>query len=560
MVLLWIIIFNIKSKILKSKIIILAILSYFVFDINAVMAQNTVTDKIWWKEAVFYQIYMPSYADSNGDGYGDFRGMTNKLDYLKNLGVKGVWLTPFLTSPKVDNGYDIANYYEVDPTYGSKADFDVFLKEAHKRGIKIIMDMVLNHTSTDCMWFQESRKSVDNPYRDYYIWKDKPNNWESFFGGTAWEKDTLTNQYYYHKFDKKMADLNWLNPKVVAEVQKVLRFWLDSGVDGFRLDVINFLNTDGITADNPFNDGQQQHINDIDQAGVKNAMRIIKSTVNAYDNRFIVGEIGSDKIEVLKQYQSQDLLDVVFNFNFGSIKTFFTQRIFDELQSMEKNMSNYPTLFFGSHDMPRMMDRLADGNPDRALALAALMLTAKGVPFVYYGEEIGMHNIIANNLEEMVDIQGKTHYELALAKGKNPVEALLEGNKHNRDKSRSPMQWDGNPFAGFSDEKTWIKINSDYSKNNVQELLNKENSILNRYKKLISLRNNEKVLQYGNYEKLEHKDDQILFSRSFEGEKITVIINFGSEKVINLPKGAKILMGTAKLKTNDFIIYKTRIS
>lgn len=546
---------------MKSKIIILAILSYFVFDINVVMAQNTVTDKIWWKEAVFYQIYMPSYADSNGDGYGDFRGMTNKLVYLKNLGVKGVWLTPFLTSPKVDNGYDIANYYEVDPTYGSKADFDVFLKEAHKRGIKIIMDMVLNHTSTDCMWFQESRKSVDNPYRDYYIWKDKPNNWESFFGGTAWEKDTLTNQYYYHKFDKKMADLNWLNPKVVAEVQKVLRFWLDSGVDGFRLDVINFLNTDGITADNPFNDGQQQqHINDIDQAGVKNAMRIIKSTVNAYDNRFIVGEIGSDKIEVLKQYQSQDLLDVVFNFNFGSIKTFSTQRIFDELQSMEKNRSNYPTLFFGSHDMPRMMDRLADGNPDRALALAALMLTAKGVPFVYYGEEIGMHNIIANNLEEMVDIQGKTHYELALAKGKNPVEALLEGNKHNRDKSRSPMQWDGNPFAGFSDEKTWIKINSDYSKNNVQELLNKENSILNRYKKLISLRNNEKALQYGNYEKLEHKDDQILFSRSFEGEKITVIINFGSEKVISLPKGAKILMGTAKLKTNDFIIYKTRIS
>ncbi|WP_348811227.1 alpha-amylase family glycosyl hydrolase [Flavobacterium maritimum] len=538
----------------KSLIFILFI--SFLADTNNVLAQQTEVDKKWWKESVFYQIYMPSYADSNGDGYGDFKGMTTKLDYLRQLGVKGIWLTPFLTSPKVDNGYDIANYYEVDPTYGSKEDFDTFLKEAHKRDIKVIMDMVLNHTSTDCKWFQESRKSVDNPYRDYYIWKDTPNNWESFFGGTAWKKDSLTNQYYYHKFDKKMADLNWSNPKVVTEVQKVLRFWLDSGVDGFRLDVINFLNTNGITADNPVKDGQQLHINDIDQTGVKDAMRMIKSTVNEYDNRFIVGEIGSDKIEVLKQYQSKDLLDVVFNFNFGSIQKFSSQRIFGELQSMEKNMSNYPTLFFGSHDMPRMIDRLADGNPDKALALAALILTAKGVPFVYYGEEIGMHNIIAKNLEEMVDIQGKTHYELAVAKGKSSDEALLEGNEHNRDKSRSPMQWDGNVFAGFSTEKTWIKINSDYKQTNVQQLSNKENSILNRYKKLIALRNNEKVLQYGKYDRLEHKDGQILFTRSFEGNQITVAINFGPEKKINLPKGAKILMGEITLKPNGFIIYR----
>ncbi|MFV5695947.1 alpha-amylase family glycosyl hydrolase [Flavobacterium sp. LB3P122] len=541
---------------MKCNLVIVTLLCFFSFDSSSVTAQNTLYSQNWWKESVFYQIYMPSYADSNGDGYGDFIGMTEKLDYLKSLGIKGVWLTPFLTSPKVDNGYDIANYYEVDPTYGSKADFDKFLKEAHKRGIKVIMDMVLNHTSTECKWFQESRKSIDNPYRDYYIWKDRPNNWESFFGGTAWEKDTLTNQYYYHKFDKKMADLNWSNPKVVAEVQKVLRFWLDTGVDGFRLDVINFLNTNGITADNPVKDRLQQHTNDIDQAGVKDAMRIIKLTVSEYDNRFIVGEIGSDKIEVLKQYQSQDLLDVVFNFNFGSIKNFSSKRIFDELQSMEKNMSNYPTLFFGSHDMPRMMDRLAKGNPDKALALAALMLTAKGVPFVYYGEEIGMRNSIAKNLKGMVDIQGRTHYELALAKGKNPDQALVEGNDHNRDKSRSPMQWNGTPFAGFSTTKTWIKINSDYKETNVQRLMNKKKSILNGYKKLIALRNNEKVLQYGKYERLEHHNNQILFTRSFEGDQITVLINFGKETKVNVPKGAKILMGNSKLKLNAFIIYK----
>lgn len=532
------------------------ILFLLMINVNTGVAQETTLDEKWWKESVFYQIYMPSYADSNGDGYGDFKGMAQKLDYLQSLGIKGIWLTPFLTSPKVDNGYDIADYYEIDPTYGTKADFDLFLKEAHQRGIKVIMDMVLNHTSTDCKWFQESRKSKDNPYRDYYIWKDEPNNWESFFGGTAWQKDSLTDQYYYHKFDVRMADLNWANPKVVAEVQNILRFWLDAGVDGFRLDVINFLNTDGITADNPTKDGEQDHINDINQEGVKNAMRIIKSTVSEYDDRFIVGEIGSDKIEVLKQYQSQDLLDVVFNFNFGSIAEFSTQRIFDELQSMEKNMSNYPTLFFGSHDMPRMIDRLADGNPDRATELAALILTAKGVPFIYYGEEIGMHNIIAQSLDEMVDIQGRTQYQLALNEGKSPEDALLFGNKYNRDKSRSPMQWSGDAFAGFSTEKAWIKINPDYETINVEVLTPQENSILNTYKKLIALRNSEKVLQYGKFDNLEYEEDQISFTRSFEGDKITVIINFGSPKEIELPADAIILMGSKELKSNSFIIYK----
>lgn len=540
---------------MKSNTLNYIFIFLIILNINPAIAQNT-ADKKWWKESVFYQIYMPSYADSNGDGYGDFKGMTKKLGYLKELGIKGIWLTPFLTSPKVDNGYDIANYYEVDPTYGTKADFDIFLNEAHKRGIKVIIDMVLNHTSTDCKWFQKSRKSKDNPYRDYYIWKDEPNNWESFFGGTAWEKDTLTNQYYYHKFDKRMADLNWSNPKVVAEVQKILRFWLDAGVDGFRLDVINFLTTNGITKDNPVKNGQQEHLNDIDQEGVKNAMKIIKSTVNEYDNRFIVGEIGSDKIEVLKQYQSQDLLDVVFNFNFGSIKEFSAQRIFDELQSMEKNMSNYPTLFFGSHDMPRMIDRLADGNADRATALAALILTAKGIPFIYYGEEIGMHNIIAQNINEMVDIQGKTHYQLAIAQGKNDKEALLEGNEHNRDKSRSPMQWNAEAFAGFSTEKTWIKINPDYKEINVTALKIQKKSILDSYKKLTALRNKEKVLQYGSYDNLELNGDQISFTRSFENEKITVVINFGIKKVITLPKDAKILLGQKELKPNSYIIYK----
>jgi len=498
---------------------------------------------------------MPSYADSNGDGYGDFIGMTTKLDYLKEVGVKGIWLTPFLKSPKVDNGYDIADYYSIDPTYGTKADFENFLKAAHERGIKVIMDMVLNHTSTDCKWFQESKKSKDNPYRDYYIWTDEPNNWESFFGGKAWEKDAATDQYYYHKFDIRMADLNWSNPKVVSEVQNILRFWLDSGVDGFRLDVINFLNTDGITKDNPFKDGKQEHIYDIDQSGVKNAMRTIKSTVNEYKDRFIIGEIGSDKIEVLKQYQSEDLLDVVFNFNFGSIPRFSAKRIFDELQSMEKHMSNYPTLFFGSHDMPRMIDRLANGNLKRAEALAALMLTAKGVPFVYYGEEIGMHNITAKSFDEIADIQGITNYNLAISKGKTPEEALVEGNANNRDKSRSPMQWNNSKFAGFSTSKSWIKMGN-YLDDNVSVQQKSKNSVLNIYKKLIALRNSEPALQYGTYSKLEFLKDCISFTRNFNGEKISVVINFGKTVIVKLPKNATILMGNPKIKPDNFVIYK----
>ena len=386
-------------------------------------------EETWWKETVFYEIYMPSYKDSNCDGFGDFKGITSKLDYIESLGIKGIWLTPFLKSPKVDNGYDVSSYFEVDPIYGTLEDFKYFIKQAHKRDIKIIMDLVVNHTSTDHIWFQESKKSKDNPYRDYYVWQDDPNNWESFFGGTAWELDRTTNQYYYHQFDVKMADLNWNNPKVIEEIKNVLRFWLKLGVDGYRLDVINFLTTDGITSNNPINEeGNQEHLFDINQNGVKNAIKMIRKTVNEYDNRFIVGEIGSDQIEVLKQFQESELLDVVFNFNFGSIKEFSAKRIFEELESMEKNLSNYPTLFFGSHDMPRLVDRLAKNNPKRAEALAALILTAKGIPFIYYGEEIGMKNITAESIHEMKDVQGRTHYHMALANGKSEKEALIIAN------------------------------------------------------------------------------------------------------------------------------------
>ena len=535
-------------------------LKYLILFMTLQATAQTVPEQAWWKETVFYQIYMPSFQDSDGNGVSDFKGMTSRLDYLQSLGIKGIWLTPFLTSRKVDNGYDVADYYQVDPVYGTAADFTNFLNEAHKRGIKVIMDMVLNHTSTDCKWFQESRKSKDNPYRDYYIWKDAPNNWESFFGGGAWKLDTLTNQYYLHKFAVRMADLNWSNLKVVREVQKVLRYWLDMGIDGFRFDVINFLNTDDVVTDNPIKEGKQQHVYNINQPGVKTAIAIIKSTVNEYKDRFTVGEVGNDQIVVLKQYQSPQYLDVVFNFNFGSIPAFSVERLFKELQSMENNMPGYPTLFFGSHDNPRLLDRLAGGNIDRAKTLAALILTAKGVPFIYYGEETGMKNITANTYDEIADIQGKTFYKLAIDAGKTTKEALVEGNNHNRDKSRSPMQWDDSPNAGFTAGLPWIKLNENYREVNVSREVQEPNSMLNIYKVLLTLRNNEKTLQYGSYEKLERNNDLISFTRSYKGDKIAVVLNFGKQQSVDIPTGAKILMGNTLLKTNDFLIYRTTIT
>lgn len=538
---------------MKPTVLLLLIFLLFSCD----KENRNTTDKVWWKETVFYEIYMPSYKDSNGDGFSDFKGLISKLDYIRGLGVKGIWLTPFLESPKVDNGYDVSNYYRVDPTYGSLEDFKTFLEEAHKKDIKIIMDLVVNHTSTDSKWFQESRKSKDNMYRDYYIWQDQPNNWESFFGGSAWELDKTTNQYYYHQFDTRMADLNWGNPKVVAEIQNVLRFWLDLGVDGFRMDVINFLTTDGITKDNPMKDGVQQHLNDINQKGVKTAMESIKSVVDEYGNRFIVGEIGSDKIEVLKQYQSPELLDVVFNFNFGSIKEFSARRIYDELQSMEKNMQSFPTLFFGSHDMPRLVDRLAKDNPERAEALTALMLTAKGIPFIYYGEEIGMENIEANSVAEMMDIQARTHYQLAIKEGKSEEEALKIGNEHNRDKSRSPMQWNATLLAGFSDNSSWIKVNPNYKKLNVETEETQDHSLLKEYKKLIALRNSEPVLQYGNYSQLSFSNDCISFVRTYKGENVKCYFNYGKNPLeIKVKDKEKILTGKNLIQPNTYLIVK----
>ncbi|WP_137657552.1 alpha-amylase family glycosyl hydrolase [Listeria newyorkensis] len=416
----------------------------------------------WWQETVFYEIYMPSFKDGNGDGIGDFKGLLEKVPYLAELGVGGIWLTPFYPSPKVDNGYDVSDYYAVDPDYGTMADWEAFVAEAHRHGIRVIADMVVNHVSTEHAWFVESRSSRTNPKRDWFVWQDAPNNWESFFGGSAWEWDAGTEQYYYHSFATEQVDLNWANPEVEREIWKVFDFWLDKGLDGFRLDVINNLTLTRDFMDNPVVDGEQQHVFDKDQPGMMAKMAEIGERIRARGDYFTVGEISSDNLAEIERYAGSDGLDVTFNFNFGSVAS--RDGIVAELARMQQVYADgrMPTLFFGSHDMSRSWNRLADGREDVAQLLAMLMLTAHGVPFVYFGEEIGMADFVPESMREMRDVQGVYAYELALQDGKSEHEALVAAQEKTRDKARAPMTWP----EGFSDKtEAWIgEVTPDFAR------------------------------------------------------------------------------------------------
>lgn len=500
-----------------------------------------ITMKKWWNDTVFYEIYMPSFCDGNGDGIGDFKGIISKLDYLQELGVRGIWLTPFYPSPKVDNGYDIADYYSVDKDYGTMKDFEEFIEEAHKRGIRVIADLVLNHTSSEHLWFKEARSSKDNPKRDWYIWKDGnngllPNNWESFFGGSAWEFDEKTEQYYYHAFAREQVDLNWANNEVKEAMLDIMKFWLDKGVDGFRLDVINFLTVNDEWRDNPFDEekNEQIHLYDKDQNGILDAIKEIAAFVHSYGDKFLVGEVGSEDLEELRRYCGKDLLDVVFNFNLGSMDTLDIDKLFNELQNMNNVYDEYqtPTLFFGSHDMPRYISRFGEIGieEERAELIATLMLTAEGVPFIYYGDEIGMRDLYVDDISLMRDVQGTMAYDMKLAEGDSEKEALRIANEKSRDKSRSPMQWNGREFAGFSEEASWISIQSEFREIHVEKQRKKENSLLHYYKRLIGIRNQEAALKYGEYTLLEKNNSVISYVREYNNEQIYIFLNFADQE------------------------------
>ncbi|RJT20939.1 alpha-amylase family glycosyl hydrolase [Buttiauxella izardii] len=484
----------------------------------------------WWNERVFYQVYLPSFCDGNNDGLGDFHGLLSKIDYLADLGIKGLWVTPFYPSPLVDNGYDISDYCAVDPRFGDIAAFKAVLDACHQRGMKVVIDVVINHVSDQHPWFLDAWNNPQSPWRDFFIFSDQPNNWQSFFSGSAWSKEPDTGQHYYHKFSPQQVDLNWSNPRVEQEIRQTLDFWIAQGVDGFRFDVINFLTTDGITADNPEIAGEQQHDNDINQPGLSAVLARLCRHIRQQGDYFLIGEVGSEDLDILQRYQRPELLDVVFNFNLGSQKTFSANAIYQQLKAMEQQQSGVPTLFFSSHDMSRMISRFGESPRDteRAIAVMALQISARGVPFIFQGEENGMTDYQAQALDQIYDIQGQTHYHSAIADGLTADEALAQAIEHSRDGSRSPCQWNDAAYAGFSTRSPWMPVNANYPQVNARAMQGDQGSIFHAYQTLIALRNQSQALQKGEYVFLECLDECLYFSRRFDDETVTVAINFGS--------------------------------
>ncbi|MGQ0603744.1 MAG: alpha-amylase family glycosyl hydrolase [Anaerolineales bacterium] len=491
-------------------------------------------DSLWWRDGVLYQIYPRSFADSSGDGIGDLPGLIGKLDHLAALGVAGLWLSPIYPSPFYDFGYDISDYENIDPIFGTLADFDMLVKEAHTRGLKVIMDLVLNHTSHLHPWFVESRSGRDDPKRDWYIWAHPgldggpPNNWESVFGGSAWEYDATSGQYYYHQFLKEQPDLNWRNPVVRARMWELIRFWLERGVGGFRLDAVQFLIKDEQFRDNPLTwrpdapglglraYDRQIHIYDRDRPEMMDILRDLRRVMDAYPERMTVGE--TDVLETAVRYVGRDKLHLAFNFDFnkaGQRELPWLPRTFQKSILKYESLlppDGWPCYVLSNHDTVRHTTRVGGGrfSDARAKVAATLLLTQRGTPFLYYGEEIGMQQT-AIPREEMQDPVGIRYWPL------HP----------GRDGSRTPMQWDASEQAGFTTGKPWLRVNADHPRRNVAEQVNDPSSVLSVYKRLIALRNGSPALQRGSLKFLLHRPvEGMAYLREAEGQSVLIVLNF----------------------------------
>jgi len=491
-----------------------------------------------WGKRVIYQIYPRSFKDSNGDGIGDLNGIAEKLDYLKDLGVDAIWLSPIYRSPMRDFGYDISDYYNIDPIFGSLSDFDSLIKKAHGKGMKVLMDFVPNHTSFEHPWFKESRSSKNNPKRDWYIWKSPkkngaaPNNWLSQFGGAAWELDKKTGEYYLHTFDVSQPDLNWRNSQVVEEILNVLRFWMRKGVDGFRVDVAYYLFKDPFFRDEPHNPTHTEHhihIYTIALPETLNMLKTLNSVINEFDDRFMVCEIYTFLHEIVNLYKIVDHQSFVpFNFSFISLpwnaqeqKKFIDE--FDELVGHDY----FPTYVLGNHDQPRIVTKLGE---DAARTAALLQLTLRGIPFIYYGEELGMRNV-----------------KVPEKKAKDPMAVNMKGFNFGRDPERTPMQWNASRFGGFSSVEPWLPLEKKFKERNVASEEEDKKSFLNLYKSVINLRKTRKSLAGGRLVPLDFKNPNVLgFLRQKADEKTLVLANFSEEKqIVELPKGSwKTILST----------------
>ena len=510
----------------------------------------------WFKDAIIYQIYPRSFKDSNGDGIGDIKGIISKLDYLKDLGINCVWLSPVYESPMDDNGYDISDYKAIHKDFGTMEDFKLMLAEMHKRGIRLIMDLVANHTSDEHPWFKESRKSKDNPYRDYYIWKDKPNNWTGFFGEKAWEYVEECDSYYLHLFGKKQPDVNWENPKVREAYKDIIKFYLDLGVDGFRCDVINVISKDQRykNGSNPLIlVGKKYFIN-----GPKlhdYLQEINKDVLSNYDC-MTVGETVFTTLDDMKLLTAEDRneLSMVFNFDHTSVDNFlgvkWLMRKFS-LKRFKKSLDKYQyglkdvgwnSLFYENHDQRRSVGRFNTDDSkyrvESAKLLATTMYFLKGTPFIYQGQEIGMTNLNVDSLEDFVDLE--THNVLKLMKSLPLSKKYIDKSIRNgsRDNARTPMQWDNTTNAGFTSSTPWLMVNNNYKAINVEKSIKDDNSILNYYKKLIKIyKKYSYFVREGEYKDLYPNSSKLFaYERRKDNELLLVVSNFS-----NKPKKIRLL-------------------
>lgn len=514
-----------------------------------------------FKDKVVYQIYIKSFNDSNSDGIGDLNGIIEKLDYLKTLGIDYIWITPFFVSPLKDNGYDIKDYYQIDKTFGTMGDFYRLIALAKEKGIGIILDMVLNHTSTEHIWFQKAING-DKKYQNYYIWREKPTNWQSKFGGSAWEYVKSVGAYYLHLFDKTQADLNWENPEVREEMKKIVSFWKNKGVAGFRFDVINLISKPVVFENDQQGDGRRFYTDG------KNVHSYIQELVRdtGIADIFTVAELSSTSIDESIKYSTYQNREFSMFFNFHHLKvdyknnnkweieSFSVQKLKNIMQTWQTNIQQHNahmSLFFNNHDQPRSVSRF--GNDTNYHAQSAKMLATfthllNGIPYIYQGEEIGMTNNDYQHISDYNDVESLNYYNEMQEKGVANNDILAVLSQRSRDNGRSPMQWDNKPFAAFSKVKPWLAVNKNYPKINVVNQLTDENSIFHHYRKLIALRKKEPCIQHGVIEFLDTNENIIAYKRTDQNTTIIVINNF-TVNTINtsehnqwIAKGANILL------------------
>ena len=520
--------------------------------------------RTWWKEGVVYQIYPRSFMDSNGDGFGDINGIRKRLEYIKTLGADIIWISPLLESPGDDNGYDISDYRKILDEFGTMEEYEAMLHEAHDFGLKIVMDLVVNHTSDEHPWFIESKKSKDNPYRDYYIWKPakngkEPNNWGACFGGSAWEYDAQTDMFYLHLFSKKQPDLNWENPKVRDEVFDMMNWWCEKGIDGFRMDVISMISKDQSYPDGEMNgglygDGGAHFMNG---PRVHEFLQEMNQKVLSKYDIMTVGETAGVTIEEAKKYAGNDRkeLNMVFQFEHvsigdGKLGKWTTEKYnFHELKTILTKWQTqlegkaWNSIFWGNHDQPRAVSRFGDDREEyrevSAKMLATCEMTLQGTPYVYQGEELGMTNAEFTDISQYRDIESIHHFEELTSAGLITTEDMLAClQKRSRDNSRTPMQWDDTENAGFTTGEPWIAVNKNYPHINAKIELGDANSVFRYYQKMIKLRKEHLGLIYGIFRVVAPESDHIFaYERVYKEEKYLIVNNFTSETVpFTIPK------------------------